>query len=89
MAIELASSERETHINQVADDRSKWDIFSEDTVFVARLQRLGYTPYRTTPTGAWFTLPSNALTIRKPGGRQLTEQQRAELAARLRRPDPG
>lgn len=83
MTIEvLTLEERETHISQCADDRSRWDVFSEDSVFIAKLRRLGFEPTRTSATGAWFTLPASAVSIRKP--RQLDEQKRAMLSERMR-----
>jgi hypothetical protein len=78
---ELSNSERETHINMVADDRSVWAIFSDDPVMIRKLERVGAVLIRTVHGGGkHYTLPANQISFRNPP-RVLSDEERAAKAA--------
>jgi hypothetical protein len=66
---DLGLDERETHISQSADDRSVWEIYTDDPIWIERLRKLGIQEDTTRKTaeglGKYFILPDNQLTIRR------------------------
>ncbi len=80
--VELSNAERETHISQCADNRAMWEIYTDDPVWQARLQKLGIEPFKTIGEGMWCTVPAAQVAIRK-AKRKLTEAESARLAERL------
>lgn len=76
----LTNEERETHINMVADDRSVWEVYSDDPVMMARLDKIGVA-YKTTAVGKWYRLNAKQVSLRK----MPTAEQRAARAANLRK----
>lgn len=77
----LSNAERETHFNLVADDRNTWEVFSDDPVMIARLDKI-CTAYRVTETGKHYHLPDSQVTLRKPK-KPMSEAHKAKLVARL------
>jgi len=77
----LSNAERETHINMTADDRGTWEVFSDDPVMIARLDKIT-TAVREVEGGKFYRLPANQVTLRKPK-KPLTDKQRQKLAERL------
>lgn len=77
------NAERETHLNQVADDRSTWEAASNDPVMVARLQRIGAVLVRTVGETHFYRLRADQVVIRS-GKRKVSERARIEAAQRLR-----
>lgn len=57
---ELTNSERETHFNIAADNRGECEIFTDDAVWRARLEKW-FVPYKTQGDGAWFRVPTSAV----------------------------
>ncbi len=80
--MELTNEERETHLNLVAADRSTWHVYSDDPVMQRRLENACAVCVKVEKSGGkHYTLPANHLSFRKP--RQLSDEQREALAARL------
>lgn len=77
------NAERETHLNQVADDRSTWEAASNDPVMVGRLQRIGAVLVRTVGDTHFYRLRADQVVIRS-GKRKMSERARIESAERLR-----
>jgi hypothetical protein len=83
---ELSLEEREIHINQNASDRSVWSIYTDDPVWIKRLNKIvdsssedsGITREEV-GVGFRYTLPVKYVTIRPP--RRLSEEQKASLRA--------
>lgn len=80
----LTLQEMETCLIMSADDRGTWHIYSDDAVMQRRLEAAGATLVRdaTNGEGKHYTLPANQVTFRKP--RVLSDEQREQLAARMR-----
>ena len=77
---ELSNSERETHLNLVADDRGKWHVYSDDPVMIRRLDKISVA-VKITPTGKYYELEKGQVSLRK--NRVLTDDQRTELRKRM------
>lgn len=80
--MELSNAERETHINQCADDRSMWECYTDDPVWIARLEKIGIKPDKAIGAGFRYTIPDNQITVRR-AKKPMTEAQRVKLAKRL------
>lgn len=78
---ELSNAERETHFNIMADDRSKVYVFSDDPVWMQRLDRIATGAAH--GSGKKYELRIDQLVVRK-GKKQVSEAQRAQLSARMR-----
>ena len=76
----LTNAERETHINMVANDRSQWEIFSDDPVMIARLDKIA-TAYSAKGEGRFYRLSSKQVTLRNL--LVLSDEQRNALRERL------
>lgn len=74
--------ERETHINQSADDRKVWEMATDDPVWIARMKKLGFVPSRIKGETYFFVLPDNQLTIRRK--KEVSDDKRRELSERAR-----
>lgn len=85
---ELSLEEREIHINQNADDRSVWSIYTDDPVWIKRLNKIvdkasegsGVTREEA-GIGFRYLMPVKYVAIRPP--RKLSAEQKARLAQRL------
>lgn len=73
---ELSLAERETHISQCADNRSKWEIYTDDSVMMTRLNKIA----KGVPHGAGmkYTLDGNQVSFRRK--RKITDVERARLS---------
>lgn len=83
-------SEKETMMNMVADDRSYWEVFSDDEVMQARLEKVGAELIRTASSGEgkFYRLRTDQVHIRK-GKRQYSEEEKVRMVAQLHsRPKP-
>ena len=56
----LLPEETETIFTVCADDRSECEIFTEDIVWIERLEKW-FKPYKRTDTGRWFRVPTLAV----------------------------
>ena len=82
---DLTNAERETILTLSADDRGTWNVFCDDPVMIRKLEKIGATLTEDKMGGKVYTLPAACVLLRKqPAKRQLTDDQRAELAARMR-----
>lgn len=80
----LSNEERETHLNMVANDRGTWHCYTDDPIMQQRLERLGITCAKQDKSGGkHYVIPANQVTIRRK--RELTEEQRTNLAERMKR----
>ena len=77
---DLTNAERETHFNQNADDRSVWEVATNDPVWVARMEKAGATLIRKRGETHFFTMPDSQFTVRKA----LSPEQRAAQVERGR-----
>ena len=78
---DLSNEERETHLNQSADNRKVWEMATDDPIWIARMEKLGIAPDRTRGETHFYTVPDNQITIRRK--RQMTDEQRRTIAERL------
>ena len=76
-----SNEERETHLNQSADNRKVWEMATDDPLWSARMEKLGIAPDRTRGETHFYTVPDNQITIRRK--RQMTDEQRRTIAERL------
>jgi hypothetical protein len=79
---ELRLSERETCLNMTADDRSVWEVFSDDPVMQRKLEAIGATLLYTVGQGSYYSIPAACVTLRKPS--TMSPEERARRGARLR-----
>jgi hypothetical protein len=61
----LSLEEKETHFNQTADDRSVWEVASNDPVWILKLERASATLIRQRGETKFFTIPASQVTIRR------------------------
>lgn len=80
MALKLAQSEKETHFNLVADNRGTWEVYSDDEVMQARLEKAGAQLVRESGPGKHYTLEASQVSIRKPTTDERREKNRESLA---------
>lgn len=81
MSNELSNAERETHFNIVADDRNTVHAFSDDPVWMARLDKLATgTAHK---GGKSYKLHIDQLVIRK-GKKAMSDAQKAQMSERMR-----
>ncbi len=86
-AKDLTLEERETHINQTADNRNTWTIYTDDAVMTTRLDKIVEARANNEVTreaqgiGFSYTLPANYVRIRAP--RILSSEQRDRLKKQL------
>jgi len=77
----LTNEERETHLNQTADDRSTWELFSDDPVMIARIDKLGIVGIPV-GEGKCYTLDKSQVSIRKKRT-PMSDEQREAAASRF------
>ena len=79
----LTNAERETHFNMVAEDRTTWYVFTDDPVWIRKMDKCpGATLIRETGEGKEYTLPANWLGVRPPRkGRPLNPEHLKKLQA--------
>jgi len=80
--MQLQPSERETHLSQTADDHTRWEVYTDDPLWIRRLERLGIAPYKVVGTGRHYRLTNEQVLIRR-GKPQVSEATRTARAARL------
>ena len=78
--------EQETHFSIIASDRKVIHVFSDDVVWMARLDKIA-TFVRNTGGGKEYTLRADQLLVRK-GKRQMSDAQKAAAGERMRRIRP-
>ena len=78
----LSKAERETHINMAADDRTQWEVFSDDPVMLRRLEAIGAECIGEVGEGRRYRLAASQVRFYRPV--QMTATQRAERVARLK-----
>jgi hypothetical protein len=80
---DLTLAEQETIIYSNATDRSAWEVCTSDPVWQRRLEALGAQCIRERGATKWYALADGQLLLRK-GKRNVSEEQRAQSAARMR-----
>ena len=84
--LELSLEEQETSISQMGDDRSKWLIVSDDNVWKARLQKMGFKPVREQGPTLWFEVPATCVIVRKqPTIKPMSDERREKSREQLQR----
>jgi len=81
--IELTLGEQETHLNMTADDRSIWEVCSDDKVMQLKLERIGAIFVRGDGPTKFYTLRADQVLLRK-GKRRMSDEQRKQSGDRLR-----
>jgi len=79
----LTQDEQETCFNIVASDRSKIHVFTDDPVWIGRLDKIS-TAIKVTGEGKEYILRADQLVVRK-GKKQVSEAQRAQMSERMRK----
>lgn len=81
----LTLAEQETALTMSADDRSTWQIFSDDPVMQRRFESIGATLIKASPDGIskWYAIPANQISLRQPA-KPLSDERKAQLADRMR-----
>ena len=59
----LTASERETRLSMMGDDHSTWDVFTDDSMWIDRLDRIT-TAIRTQGEGKWYKLRADQVVVR-------------------------
>jgi hypothetical protein len=83
MAIETALDERETNFTIEATDRNCVRVFSNDTVWQLRIEKLGIIADRESGYGKFYTIDLKEFNFSIRPRRKLNEEQRAVLRERL------
>ena len=82
---DLKLDERETHISQSADDRSKWVVYSDDAVMLTRIDKMMEKDDTITReslgVGFQYTLSKRHVSLRVP--RKVSDEERERLKAQL------
>ena len=76
-------AEQETHLNMTADDRQTWEVFTDDPVMIARLDKIS-DAIKTVGEGKTYRLRADQVLLRK-GKRSVSDAQRKKLAERMKR----
>lgn len=79
----LALDEQETTYTIEATDRKVLYVFSNDRVQQGRLEKLGIEAHRTDGYGKFYKVDLNEFTFGVKRKRQMSDEQRAALGARL------
>lgn len=79
----LALDEQETSYAIEATDRKVLYVFSNDRVHQGRLEKLGIVAYRTDGYGKFYKVDLNEFSFGVKRKRQMSEEQRAAVAARF------
>ena len=77
----LTLEEQETCFNIIANDRNKVHVFSDDPVWIARLDKISEA-IKVTGEGKEYILRIDQLVVRK-GKKHVSEEQRANMSKRL------
>ena len=77
----LTSVEMETHINQTADNRNEWELFTDDPVMLKKMDRLGIVGIPV-GEGKCYTLDKSQVSIRKKRT-PMSDEQREAAASRF------
>ncbi|MBT9173490.1 MAG: hypothetical protein DDT21_01891 [Syntrophomonadaceae bacterium] len=79
----LTNAEREVHLSMVADKHDTWEVYADDPMWVARLDKIA-TAYKTTPIGKWYKLTAGQVTIKKESSplSEAEKQRRRETMAK-------
>lgn len=83
MAIETALDERETNFTIEATDRGIVRVFSNDTVWQGRLEKLGIVADRESGYGKFYKIDLENFNFSLRQRRKLNDEQRAALRERL------
>ncbi len=78
---DLTLEEMETHLNVTADDRSVWQISSNDVVMQRRVEKVGAKLVKQRGDTKFYTLPANQISFRNPVSDEVREAARARFAA--------
>lgn len=81
MATKLTLEEQETLIHMSATNRGVWEVYSDDSVLVGRLDKIATAYKENGHGGKWYRLEAGQIRFRPV----LSLEQRAKLAANLRR----
>jgi len=79
----MTNAERETHLNLCADDRSTWQVASNDPVLIGRLERIGAELVSVAGETHFYRLRADQVLLRR-GKRRMSEETRHAVAQRLR-----
>lgn len=81
---QLTNEERETHLNLVAANRSQWEVYSDDPVMMAKLDRIATgQPYG---AGKRYTLRANQVSFRYGKARApMSDEERFRRSERMKR----
>ena len=79
----LTLEEQETCFNIIASDRSKVHVFTDDPVWIARLDKVSEA-VRNTGEGKEYILRIEQLVVRK-GKKHMSDEQRAAMSERMRK----
>ena len=77
----LTNEERETLFNQTADDHSIWAVATNDPMWIARIEKLGFAPTKIRGETRWYSVPDDFVHIRAK--RQVSEAQRMATKERF------
>ena len=59
----LTAAERETRLSMMGDDHGTWDVFTDDSMWIDRLDRIT-SAIRTQDEGKWYTLRADQVVVR-------------------------
>ena len=62
----LRLDETETHLSQMADDRNRWIVYTDDPVWIARLHKIGADFICDVGYGSEYSIPDNWVKIKPP-----------------------
>jgi uncharacterized protein len=78
----MGLEEKETHINQSADDRKMWEIFTDDRIRIKEYKQKGLEIKKQVGKGCVFILPDSQLTVRKKS-KKLSKEEHSRRTSRL------
>lgn len=84
---DLTNAERECHLSMMADNHSVWEIYADDPMWVARLDKIAVA-YKTSAIGKWYRLTAGQVSIKKerpPLSEEQRERKRIAMAKALGR----
>lgn len=83
--MKLKPAERETHFVMSGDNRQQWNVTTNDWYWQRRLDKVSDAIYETPDGSKHYILDANQVSIRSTP-KQLTDEEKAARAERLKRP---
>ena len=84
MASKLQLEEMETHLNLTADNRTEWEVYSDDPMMQKKFDKIAQ-PYKTVGKGKWYRIDAAFITIKAKRRTTKKPVDKTELSERMKK----